>query len=163
MIVVAARPSMGKTSFAMNIVENIAIDCEKPVPVAVFSLEMSAESLVQRLLCSRAEVEMQKLRGGFLSQARDFPRLMDAANKLGQSQIYIDDTPALTIMEMRAKARRLKKGPRHSTDRHRLPAVAAQSRPGKARTADRSKSRKSPPASSRWPRNWTFPSSFSLS
>ena len=109
MIVVAARPSMGKTAFAMNIVENVAIDCEKPVPVAVFSLEMSAESLVQRLLCSRAEVEMQKLRGGFLSQARDFPRLMDAANKLGQSQIFIDDTPALTIMEMRAKARRLKK------------------------------------------------------
>ena len=109
MIVVAARPSMGKTSFAMNIVENIAIDAEKPVPVAVFSLEMSAEALVQRLLCSRAEVEMQKLRGGFLSQTRDFPRLMDAANKLGQSQIFIDDTPALTIMEMRAKARRLKK------------------------------------------------------
>jgi len=93
----------------MNIVENIAIDAEKPVPVAVFSLEMSAESLVQRLLCSRAEVEMQKLRGGFLSQQRDFPRLMDAANKLGQSQIFIDDTPALTIMELRAKARRLKK------------------------------------------------------
>jgi len=109
MIVIAARPAMGKTSFAMNIVENVAIDAAEPLPVAVFSLEMGADSLVQRLLCSRAEVEMQKLRGGFLSQQRDFPRLMDAANKLGQSQIFIDDTPGLTIMELRAKARRLKK------------------------------------------------------
>ena len=109
MIVIAARPAMGKTSFVMNIVENLAIDSEQPVPVAVFSLEMGAESLVQRLLCSRAEVPMHKLRGGFLSQAHDFPRLMDAANLIGQGQIFIDDTPALTIMEMRAKARRLKK------------------------------------------------------
>ena len=68
MIVVAARPSMGKTSFVMNIVENISIRKENPIPVAVFSLEMSSESLVQRVLCSRAKVQMQKLRGGFLSK-----------------------------------------------------------------------------------------------
>ncbi len=109
MIVVAARPSMGKTSFVMNLVENVAIDSEHPKAAAVFSLEMSAEQLVQRLLCSRAEVEMQKLRGGFLSQQRDFPRLREAAEVLINAPIYIDDTPGLTIMELRAKARRLKK------------------------------------------------------
>lgn len=107
MIVVAARPSMGKTSFAMNIVENIAIRKDNPVPVAVFSLEMSCESLVQRILCSRAKVQMQKLRGGFLAKS-DFPKLMEVAGKLAEAPIWIDDTPGLTINELQAKARRLK-------------------------------------------------------
>tara|TARA_B100001093_G_scaffold518410_1_gene603095 strand:- start:6127 stop:7629 length:1503 start_codon:yes stop_codon:yes gene_type:complete len=106
MIVVAARPSMGKTSFVMNIVENMAIDTENPTPVAVFSLEMSSQSLVQRVLCSRAKVPMQKLRGGFLSKS-DLPKLMDAAGKLAQAPIWIDDTPGITINELQAKARRL--------------------------------------------------------
>lgn len=109
MIVVAARPSMGKTSLVMNIVENISINAKERKPTAVFSLEMSAEQLVMRLICSRAGVEMGKIRGGFLSQQRDFPRLMQVANDLAQSEIYIDDTPGISIMEMRAKARRLKK------------------------------------------------------
>jgi replicative DNA helicase len=107
MIVIAARPSMGKTSFAMNIVENIAIRKNNPIPVAVFSLEMTSESLVQRLLCSRAKVQMQKLRGGFLSKA-DFPKLMQVAGQLAEAPIWIDDTPGLTINELQAKARRLK-------------------------------------------------------
>jgi len=107
MIVVAARPSMGKTSFVMNIVENISIRKENPIPVAVFSLEMSSESLVQRVLCSRAKVQMQKLRGGFLSK-QDMPKLMGAAGQLAESPIFIDDTPGLTINELQAKARRLK-------------------------------------------------------
>ncbi len=107
MIVIAARPSMGKTSFAMNIVENIAIRKENPVSVAVFSLEMSCESLVQRVLCSRAKVQMQKLRGGFLAKS-DFPKLMSVAGQLAESPIWIDDTPGLTINELQAKARRLK-------------------------------------------------------
>ncbi|NLT69967.1 MAG: replicative DNA helicase [Verrucomicrobiaceae bacterium] len=107
MIVVAARPSMGKTSFAMNIVENVAIRKDNPIPVAVFSLEMTSESLVQRLLCSRAKVQMQKLRGGFLSKA-DFPKLMQVAGQLAEAPIWIDDTPGLTINELQAKARRLK-------------------------------------------------------
>ena len=106
MIVVAARPSMGKTSFVMNIVENIAIENDNPTPVAVFSLEMSSESLVQRVLCSRAKVQMQKLRGGFLAKS-DLPKLMDAAGKLAQAPIWIDDTPSITINELQAKARRL--------------------------------------------------------
>jgi len=107
MIIVAARPSMGKTSFAMNIVEHIALEQKRPV--AVFSLEMSSQQLVQRLICARAEIEMQKLRGGFLSQKRDFPRLMQAADELAKAPIFIDDTPGLSILEMRAKSRRLKK------------------------------------------------------
>jgi len=107
MIVIAARPAMGKTSFVMNIVENIAVRKDNPVPVAVFSLEMTSESLVQRLLCSRAKVQMQKLRGGFLSKS-DLPKLLTVAGDLADAPIWIDDTPGLTINEFQAKARRLK-------------------------------------------------------
>lgn len=109
MVVVAARPSMGKTSLVMNIIENVSMLADEPKASAVFSLEMSAEQLVLRLMCSRAGVEMGKIRGGFLSQNRDFPRLMKVADELSKSEIYIDDTPGLSIMELRAKARRLKK------------------------------------------------------
>lgn len=107
MTIIAARPSMGKTSFVMNIVENVALN--EKVPVAVFSLEMSSQSLVQRLLCSQAGVPMSKIRSGMLSQQRDFPRIQRAAARLAESQIFIDDTPSLSIMAMRAKARRLKR------------------------------------------------------
>lgn len=107
MTIIAARPSMGKTSFAMNIVENVALD--QNVPVAVFSLEMSSQSLVQRLLCSQAGVAMHKIRSGMLSQQRDFPKIQRAAARLAESHIFIDDTPSLSIMAMRAKARRLKR------------------------------------------------------
>jgi replicative DNA helicase len=105
MIVIAARPSMGKTALAMNIAEHVAISARKPV--AVFSLEMSSQQLVQRLLCSRARVNLQKVREGFLAE-RDFPSLTAAASKLADAQIYIDDTPGLSILELRAKARRMK-------------------------------------------------------
>ena len=105
MIVIAARPSMGKTALAMNIAEYIAVDEKKPV--AVFSLEMSAQQLVQRLLCSRARVNLGRVRDGFLSE-RDFPALTAAASKLAESKIFIDDTAGLSILELRAKARRLK-------------------------------------------------------
>ena len=105
MVVIAARPSMGKTAFAMNIAEHVAIVAKHPV--AIFSLEMSSQQLVQRLLCSRARVNLGKVRDGFLSE-RDFPNLMNAAGKLAESQIYIDDTAGLSILELRAKARRFK-------------------------------------------------------
>ncbi len=105
MIIIAARPSMGKTALAMNIAEHVAITSK--LPVAVFSLEMSSQQLVQRLLCSRARVNLQKVREGFLAE-RDFPSLTAAASKLAESQIYIDDTAGLSILELRAKARRLK-------------------------------------------------------
>ncbi len=107
MIVVAARPSMGKTSFVMNIVENISIRKENPIPVAVFSLEMSCESLVQRILCSRAKVQMSALRGGIINK-QSFHSLMNSAGEIAEAPIWIDDTPGLSINELRAKARRLK-------------------------------------------------------
>jgi replicative DNA helicase len=105
MIVIAARPSMGKTALAMNIAEHVAMDVGKAV--AVFSLEMSSQQLVQRLLCSRAKVDLQKVRNGFLSE-RDFPNLTTAAARLAAAKMFIDDTPGLTITELRAKARRMK-------------------------------------------------------
>jgi replicative DNA helicase len=105
MIVIAARPSMGKTALAMNMAEHMAIELKKPI--AVFSLEMSSQQLVQRLLCSRARVNLGRVRDGFLSE-RDFPALQTAASKLAESKIFIDDTSGLTILELRAKARRLK-------------------------------------------------------
>lgn len=105
MIVIAARPSMGKTALAMNIAEHIAL--EEGKAIAVFSLEMSTSQLVQRLLCSRARVNLGNVRNGFLTE-RDFPALTHAAAKLADSKIFIDDTPGLSILELRAKARRLK-------------------------------------------------------
>jgi replicative DNA helicase len=105
MIVIAARPSMGKTALAMNIAEHVAV--HEKLPVAVFSLEMSTQQLVQRLLCSRARVNLQKVRDGFLAE-RDFPSLTAAASRLAEAKIFIDDSAGLTILELRAKARRLK-------------------------------------------------------
>jgi replicative DNA helicase len=104
MIVIAARPSMGKTALAMNIVEHIAVHEKRPV--AVFSLEMSSQQLVQRMLCSRARVNIKRARDGFLAES-DFDKLTTAAAKLAEAEIYIDDTAGLTILELRAKARRL--------------------------------------------------------
>ena len=105
MIVIAARPSMGKTALAMNIAEHVAV--HEKLPVAVFSLEMSSQQLVQRLLCSRARVNLQKVRDGFLAE-RDFPSLTAAASRLAEAKIFIDDSAGLTILELRAKARRMK-------------------------------------------------------
>ncbi|MEI7863795.1 MAG: replicative DNA helicase [Chthoniobacterales bacterium] len=116
MIIVAARPSMGKTALAMNIVENVALNLEEPKPVGVFSLEMSTQQLVQRMLCSRARVNMKKIRSGMLARA-EHGKLNDAAASLSESKIFIDDTPGLTILELRAKARRLR-------DRHRIEMIA---------------------------------------
>src|SRR3989454_10977319 len=105
MIVIAARPSMGKTALVMNIAEHAAIQLK--LPVAIFSLEMSAQQLVQRMLCSRARVNLAKTRDGFLAEA-DFPKLTNAASKLAEAKIFIDDSAGLSILELRAKARRLK-------------------------------------------------------
>jgi replicative DNA helicase len=106
MIVIAARPSMGKTALAMNIAEYVALVGKKHV--AVFSLEMSREQLVQRLMCSCARINLQKLRDGFLSE-RDFPNLTLAASKLAESPIHIDDRSKLNILELRARGRRWKR------------------------------------------------------
>jgi len=105
LIIVAGRPSMGKTAFCLNVAQYAAI--EKRTPVAIFSLEMSKEQLVIRLLCSEAHVEGTRLRTGFLSEG-DWPRLTIAAGNLSEAPIFIDDTAALSVLELRAKARRLK-------------------------------------------------------
>jgi replicative DNA helicase len=105
LIIVAARPSMGKTAFTLNVAQHAAI--ENRVPVALFSLEMSKESLVQRMLTSEARIDAQRLRKGMLRDD-DFPRLARAAGILGTAPVWIDDTPGITLLEMRSKARRLK-------------------------------------------------------
>jgi replicative DNA helicase len=104
LIIIAARPSMGKTSFAMNIAENAAIEDAKTV--AVFSLEMSKEALLQRMLCSVARVDSHKFRTGSLWQD-DTRKIAQALEKLAQAPVFIDDTPGIGLSEMRAKARRL--------------------------------------------------------
>ena len=104
-IVIAGRPSMGKSALALCIAEHAGV-VEK-IPVAFFSLEMAKEQLVQRILCSHARVDAHKVRTGFLSQA-DWPRLVSAAGKLSEAPIYIDDSPGISVLELRAKARRLK-------------------------------------------------------
>jgi len=105
LIIVAGRPSMGKSALVTCIVEHAGI--VDKMPVAFFSLEMAKEQLVQRMLCSHARVNAQRVRTGFLSQS-DWPRLVNAAGKLSEAPIFIDDTPALGILGLRAKARRLK-------------------------------------------------------
>jgi replicative DNA helicase len=104
MIVIAARPSMGKTSLAMNIVENVVL--EQKLPCAVFSLEMSAEALILRMMCSIARVNLRSIREGFMSES-DFPKLTSAAGKLSNSKLFIDDSAGLSILQLRARARRL--------------------------------------------------------
>ncbi|MGI5848965.1 MAG: replicative DNA helicase [Christensenellales bacterium] len=105
LIVVAGRPGMGKTSFALNIAQHVAV--KQRIPVAIFSLEMSREQLALRLLCSEALVDSQKTRTGGLTYD-DFDKLAGAVKELGESPIYIDDSPAITVLEMLAKSRRLK-------------------------------------------------------
>jgi replicative DNA helicase len=106
LVIVAGRPSMGKTALALNFAEHAALEAQ--TGVAVFSLEMSKEQLVFRLLCSEARVDQSKVRAGFAAE-RDYPKLAIAAERLAEAPIYIDDTPALGILELRAKARRLKR------------------------------------------------------
>ena len=105
LIIIAGRPSMGKSAFTASICEHAGVVLQKPV--AFFSLEMSKEQLVQRMLCSHARVDAQKVRTGYLSHT-DWPKLTSAAGKLSEAPIYIDDTPVMTALEVRAKARRLK-------------------------------------------------------
>lgn len=107
LIIIAGRPSMGKTAFVLNIAQYASIHAEHPVGAAIFSLEMSKEQLVMRFLCSEARVDASRLRTGHLVET-DWSRLARGAGALHEARIFIDDTPAISVMEMRAKARRLK-------------------------------------------------------
>ena len=104
LIILAARPAMGKTAFALNIAQNVALRAN--VPVAIFSLEMSKDQLAQRLMCSEAEVDTQRLKTGNM-QAKDWEKLATAMANLSEAKIYIDDTAGCTITDLRAKCRRL--------------------------------------------------------
>ena len=103
LLIVAGRPGMGKTAFALNIAVNAAL---KGVGVAVFSLEMAMEQLVLRMLCAEARVDNSRLRTGYLKE-HEFPAIVQAAGRLAEAPVYIDDTPAVTVLEVRAKTRRL--------------------------------------------------------
>jgi replicative DNA helicase len=105
LVIIAGRPSMGKTALALNIAQYAALEAN--IPVAIFSLEMSKEQLALRMLSSEAKVDSQRIRRGFLGEA-DWPRLISAAGRLSEAQIFIDDSSAITALEMKAKARRLK-------------------------------------------------------
>jgi len=105
LIILAGRPSMGKTALAMNVVQNSAI--LNKVPVGVFSLEMSKEQLGMRMLCSISQVDSHRLRTGYIKD-NDWPKLARATGILSEAPIFIDDTPAISVLEMRAKARRMK-------------------------------------------------------
>lgn len=105
LVIVAARPSMGKTAFVLNVAQHVAV--EHKVPVAVFSLEMSKEQLVQRMLCSQAEIDANRLRTGLLHN-NDWTKLARAMGYLGEAPVFIDDSAVVTALEIRAKCRRLK-------------------------------------------------------
>ena len=107
LIIIAGRPSMGKTALAMNTAVNAAKE-EKAKPVAVFSLEMSKEQLTMRMLCSEGRVDSDRLRRGYIKDT-DWPKLTRAAGTISDIPLYIDDTPAISVSEVRSKARRLKK------------------------------------------------------
>lgn len=107
LVIIAGRPSMGKTAFCLSLAANAAIRTDSKVATAFFSLEMSKSQIVQRMLCAEARVNMHKLRSGMLPK-RDYPKLSFAAGPLSEAPIYIDDTPGITVLELRAKARRLK-------------------------------------------------------
>ena len=106
LIIVAARPSVGKTAFVLNIAQYVTLHAN--TAVGIFSMEMAKEQLVLRMLCSEARVDNAKVRTGYLGE-RDFPRLAMAAGRLAEAPIYIDDTPAQNVLELRAKTRRLKR------------------------------------------------------
>lgn len=105
LVIVAGRPSMGKTSFALNIAQHLGI--KEKIPVGIFSLEMSSEQLVMRLLCAEARIDSHKLRMGYIKSS-EFAELALVAGYLSEAPIYIDDSPGITMMELRAKSRRLK-------------------------------------------------------
>ena len=104
LIIIAARPSMGKTSFALDIARYVSL--QKKMPTAFFSLEMSKEQLGMRLLCSKAQVDSSKVRTGYLAKS-DWPKVHDAGRELAEAQLFIDDSPALSVLDVRARARRL--------------------------------------------------------
>jgi replicative DNA helicase len=107
LLIVAARPGMGKTALALNIAQNVAVN---DIPVAIFSLEMSREEIVTRMLCAQGRIDSQRLRSGRLAES-DFTKLSNAASVLYKKPVFVDDSPGLTVTEIRAKSRRMRRRP----------------------------------------------------
>jgi replicative DNA helicase len=126
MVVLAARPSVGKTAFALNIASHLAVAHERSV--LLFSLEMSKEQLTQRLLCMEGQIDSRRLRTGFLARA-EFPKLQKAADRLSRAPLYIDDTPNISILDLRSKARRHKA--QHGVDVIVIDYLQLMSSPGR--------------------------------
>lgn len=131
LVIIAARPGMGKTAIAINIVENISV--KSGIPVGIFSLEMTADQLVQRLICSQSEVDSQKIRTGALSPA-EFHQVVEAVNEIQKHPIIIDDHPGLRITDIRARARRMKE--RHKIGLIIIDYLQLISGSGSAKTAE---------------------------
>ena len=106
LVILGGRPSMGKTAFGLNIIQHVGVELNEPA--AIFSLEMSTRQLMLRMLCSEAMVDSNKVRKGFINRGEDWTKLTGAAGRLKEAPIYIDDSAAIGVLEMRAKARRLK-------------------------------------------------------
>lgn len=106
-VIIGARPSIGKTAFALSLASNVAV--RQKIPCGFFSLEMGAELLVQRMLASESKVDSQKIRSGFISHNSDFQKLSEAASRLYEAPLYIDDTPNIRLLDLRANARRMVK------------------------------------------------------
>ena len=123
MIILAARPAVGKTAFALNLARNAALDPRKQTPVALFSLEMGAAQLVGRILAAESEIHLEKISRGKMEEHEMKQLYAKGIQRLAQAPIYIDDTAALNIFELRAKCRRLKNNQQHWYDHHRLPAA----------------------------------------
>src|SRR5215831_5711093 len=157
LVIVAGRPSMGKTAFAINIAENAAVRDKKVV--GVFSLEMSRESLLMRMLCSQSMVDSHKLRTGFVGRD-DYSKLVSGLAALAEAPIFIDDTPSISISEMRAKCRRLQQSQGRLdlvvVDYLQLVAGRPPAAPGAMKTAPR-KCRQSPAGSRPWPKSCAAP------
>jgi Replicative DNA helicase len=157
LIIVAARPSMGKTAFCLNMTQYIGLRAGKAV--GFFSMEMSQESLLIRMLCADARIDLQHVRSGLISD-RDLDRLRLSAETLGPCPIFLDETPALTLAEMKAKARRLKL--EGLLDIVFIDYIQLMRAGGVLKTATR-KCRSFPARSRNWPRSWPSPSSASPS
>ena len=125
-VIVAARPSMGKTSLVLNMAQHVGTKTD--MTVGIFSLEMSKEQLFLRMLTGEARIDAHRLRGGFLGE-RDWGKLSQALGTLSEAKIFIDDTPSIGVLEMRAKCRRLQARARPAPGHHRLRAADAGARP----------------------------------
>ncbi len=135
LIIVAARPSVGKTAFALNIAQNVAVRAKETV--AIFSLEMSAPQLVNRMICAEANLDANLMRTGDFKTDEDWAKLTMGIASLAEAEIYIDDTPGVTVADIRSKCRQAEEGKRPRHDRYRLFAAHPRTRQTRRKPSSR--------------------------